>query len=214
MTLPRLELMGALIGVRLAHNLSKPFKIGESQLHMWTNSMIVLSWIRSLVQKWKPFVANRVTEIQSLTKPEALSHCNGKHNPADLPTRGQSVDNFIGNNLWWNGPDFLQSVNSVVSADVELPEEEVNAELRSKFQVAVQFSSTEKIERLRDLRKYSKLSTVLRVTAWVKTFLTNTHSRVKEHGELSAEELMTAELYWVRMTQKETFEREMKLLSE
>lgn len=106
--------------------------------------MIVLSWIRSSAQKWKPFVANRVTEIQSLTKPDIWSHCNGKHNPADLPTRGQSVENLIDNHLWWNGPDFLQSVNSVVSANIELPEEEVDAELRSKFQVAVQFSSTNK----------------------------------------------------------------------
>lgn len=116
--------------------------------------------------------------------------------------------------MWWNGPDFLQSVNSIVSADVELPEGEVNAELGSKFQVAVQFSSIEKEEMLLDLRKYSKLSTVLRITTWVKRFLTNTHSSMKEHGELSAEELMTAELYWARMTQEETFEREMNLLRE
>lgn len=186
--------MGALIGARLAHNLSKALKIGESQLHMWTDSIIVLSWIRSSSQKWKPFVANRVTEIQSLTKPESWSHCNGKHNLADLPTRGQSVDNLIDSHLWWNGPVFLLSVNSVVSADVELPEE-VNAKLGSEFQVAVQFSSTDRRETLLDLCKYSKLSTVLRITAWVKRFLTNTRSWVKEHGELSAEELMTTELY-------------------
>ncbi len=165
MTLPRLELMGALIGARLAHNMLKALKIRESHLYMWTDSMIVLNWIRSSAQKWKPFVANRVMEIQSLTKPESWSHCDGKHNPADLPTRGQAANSLIDNQLWWNGLDFLQSVNSVVSADVELPEEEVNAELRSKFQVAVQFSSTDKREPLLDLCRYSKLSTVLRITA-------------------------------------------------
>lgn len=43
----------------------------------------------------------------------------------------------------------------------QLPVEEVNAELRSKFQVAVQFSSTDKREPLLDPCKYSKLCTVL-----------------------------------------------------
>lgn len=52
-------------------------------------------------------------------------------------------------------------MNPVVSADVELPAEEVNAELRSKFQVAVQFSSTHKRKPLLDPCKYSKLCTVL-----------------------------------------------------
>lgn len=98
--------MGALIGARLAYNLSKALKLGERQLHMWTDSIIVLSWIHSSAQKWKPFVANRVTEIQSLTKPQSWSHCNGKHNPADLPTRGQTVENLIDKPLWWNGPNF------------------------------------------------------------------------------------------------------------
>ncbi len=214
MTLPRLELMGALIGARLAHNLLKALKIRENHLYMWTDSMIALNWIRSSAQKWKPFVANRVTEIQSLTKLESWSHCDGKHTPTDLPTRGQAVNSLIDNQLWWNGPDFLQSVNPVVSVDVELPEEEVNAELRSKFQVAVQFSSTDKREPLLDLCRYSKLNTVLRITAWVQRFVTNTCSSIKNRGELSAEELMAAEVYWVRMTQEETFEREMNLLKD
>ncbi|KAI3374114.1 hypothetical protein L3Q82_005934 [Scortum barcoo] len=91
MTLPRLELMGALIGARLGNNLLKPLKMEINQLNMWTDSMIVLHWIRSTAQRWKPFVASRVAEIQGLTKRELWSHCNGKNNPADLPTRGQSV---------------------------------------------------------------------------------------------------------------------------
>ncbi len=102
--LPQLELMGALIGARLAQNLLKALKIRENHLHMWTDSMIVLNWIRSSAEKWKHFVANRVTEIQSLTTPESWSHCDGKCNQADLPKRGQSVNSLIDNQLWCNGP--------------------------------------------------------------------------------------------------------------
>lgn len=67
---------------------------------------------------------------------------------------------------------------------------------------------------LLDLCRYSKFSTVLRITAWVKRFLTNTRSSIKNPGELSAEELMAAEVYWVRVTQEDTFEREIKSLRE
>lgn len=90
-TLPQLELMGALIG----NNLLKFLKMEKNQLRMWTDSMITLYWIRTTAHKWEPFVENRLTEIQSLTNPETRSHINGKNNPADLPTRGQSVDNLI-----------------------------------------------------------------------------------------------------------------------
>ncbi|KAK0143565.1 hypothetical protein N1851_018305 [Merluccius polli] len=64
LTLPCMELMGALIGARLGNNLLKSLNMEKNQLRMWTDSMITLHWIRSTPQKWKPFVANRVTEIQ------------------------------------------------------------------------------------------------------------------------------------------------------
>lgn len=45
MTLPRLELMGALIGARLGNNLLKPLNMEKIQLNMWIDSMIVFHWI-------------------------------------------------------------------------------------------------------------------------------------------------------------------------
>lgn len=133
MTLPRLELMGALIGARLGNNLLKPMNMESSQLNMWTDSMIVLHWIRSTAQRWKPFVANRVTEIQGLTDPESWSHCCGKVNPADLPTRGQSVETLIQSQLWWSGPTPLSSSGEVESFDEDCIVHDINSELRSTF---------------------------------------------------------------------------------
>lgn len=77
MTLPRLELMGAVIGARLGSTLMKSLQIDRTQLRLWTDTMIALHWICSSTQKWKQFVANRVTEIQSLTDPESWSDCAG-----------------------------------------------------------------------------------------------------------------------------------------
>ncbi|XP_014904475.1 uncharacterized protein LOC106957601 [Poecilia latipinna] len=94
MTLPRLELMGALIGARLGYSLLKPLNMEKNQLNMWTDSMITLHWIRSSSRRWKPFVSNRVAEIQGLTNPELWSHCAGKMNPADLLTLGYHGTHF------------------------------------------------------------------------------------------------------------------------
>lgn len=44
MTLQHLELMGAVIGARLANNLSTSLKGEQIQIQMWTDSMIMLHW--------------------------------------------------------------------------------------------------------------------------------------------------------------------------
>ncbi|GFU63497.1 integrase catalytic domain-containing protein [Trichonephila clavipes] len=53
----------------------------------------------------------RVREIQSLTDPNSWFHCSGKDNPADLLTRGISVDALTTNSKWWNGSSFLRQID-------------------------------------------------------------------------------------------------------
>ncbi|GFU84469.1 uncharacterized protein TNCV_1567441 [Trichonephila clavipes] len=38
-------------------------------------------------------------------------HCSGKDNPADLLTRGISVDALTTNSKWWNGSSFLRQID-------------------------------------------------------------------------------------------------------
>ena len=64
----------------------------------WTDSEIVLHWIRREPNKWKQFVSNRVIEIQVLTDPANWRHCPGTSNPADVLTRGLKA-NEMGNSL-------------------------------------------------------------------------------------------------------------------
>ena len=64
-------------------------------------------WIQSDPHRWKPFVSNRVTEIQTLVSPSQWYHCPGKENPADLVTRGIMADELLKSQLWLQGPNFL-----------------------------------------------------------------------------------------------------------
>ncbi|UYV73196.1 hypothetical protein LAZ67_10002163 [Cordylochernes scorpioides] len=74
------------------------------------------------------FVSNRVKEITTLTKSEDWNHVAGEHNPADLPSRGESPSKFTKSG-WWEGPKWLQEKKenwsvSKVQYDLEAIEEE------------------------------------------------------------------------------------------
>lgn len=71
---------------------------------LWGDSTIVLGWIKSPPSSLKTFVANRVSKIQDMTENIAWHHMSSKENPADLITRGVSVDTLLNKSLWWNGP--------------------------------------------------------------------------------------------------------------
>ena len=53
--------------------------------------MKVLWWIRGRSRQFKPFVANRVGEIQSNTDPEQWRYVPTGMNPADILSRGMGT---------------------------------------------------------------------------------------------------------------------------
>ncbi|XP_035230633.1 uncharacterized protein LOC118202575 [Stegodyphus dumicola] len=109
LSLPRLELMGALIGSRACQNyIQKKLRDIDLIVYMWTDSSITLHWIRSDVKRWKPFVQNRVKEIQKNSDVLNWRYTPGEHNPADLLTRGENVKHLKQNSIWWEGPTWLK----------------------------------------------------------------------------------------------------------
>ncbi|GFS71370.1 transposable element Tc1 transposase [Trichonephila clavipes] len=109
-TLPRLELLRALVAARLSSRVQEIIrKKKECKVFHWTDSKIVLFLIKGSFKRWKQFVANRVQEISKLTDPDSWYHCSGQDNPSDFLSRGPSVDTLISNNKWWNGPAFIRT---------------------------------------------------------------------------------------------------------
>ncbi|GFW49835.1 integrase catalytic domain-containing protein [Trichonephila clavipes] len=105
--LPRLELMSAVIAARLVKHLKRIFK-DIKKIILWSDSTIVLYWIKGSASKCKPFVSNRISEIQENTDPASWRHCSGKQNPADLLTRGVTSKELVNSEKWWHGPDWLK----------------------------------------------------------------------------------------------------------
>ena len=106
MTIPRLELMGAVLSSRLAQDILKVLTV--DRVVFWTDSENVWHWVRNQSREFKPFVANRIGEIQRTTNPEQWRHVPGSMNPADLPTRGLSAADLAQSRPWMEGPAFLK----------------------------------------------------------------------------------------------------------
>ena len=107
LSIPRLELMGAVIGLRLTKQVCETPRVQRGDVTYWVDSSNVGYWIRSQSRSFKPFVANRVGEIHEDSNPDQWRYVPGNLNPADHGTRGLTVGELIDNECWWRGPEFL-----------------------------------------------------------------------------------------------------------
>ncbi|GFX35234.1 uncharacterized protein TNCV_100411 [Trichonephila clavipes] len=62
-SIPKLELNGALLLSRLYATCKNILKEYDVHFYAWTDSQVVLSWLSSHPRKWKPYIANRTSEI-------------------------------------------------------------------------------------------------------------------------------------------------------
>ena len=109
-SIPRLELIAALMGARLSHYVSKELDLDQSGTRFWTDSLTVMHWLNKPASTWKIFVARRVKEIQDSTQIRNWSWIAGTSNSSDLATRGITLRELSKGPLhefWFHGPEFL-----------------------------------------------------------------------------------------------------------
>lgn len=180
-TLPRLELCGAVVLVKLLQNVKRALRMEFSEIHAWSDSTIALAWIAGDPSRQKLFVSNRTAEIQSIFPSGYWHHVDGDENPADLISRGTCLKNLKQSRLWWEGPEWLShsaGCERHKSEQARLTEEDekiVRAEQVSGVRVFTSSSdSNQIIESL--LNNYSLLSRIERVLAWIVRFVFNIRS--------------------------------------
>lgn len=106
-TTPRLELRAALLATELLVDVREALEESNIECHCYTDSTIVLSWLRKPALKQPVFIANRIRKIQKFTKPEQWHHVGTDENPADCASRGITPHELQQFQLWWHGPTFL-----------------------------------------------------------------------------------------------------------
>ena len=89
-SIPCLELVVAVLSVKVANFLKKELKIdcfGETR---WSDSKVAPGYIRNNTKKFKIFVPNRIQQIQEHNNVEQWRYVSTKINPADDASRGLS----------------------------------------------------------------------------------------------------------------------------
>ena len=188
-SIPRLELMGSTLALRLALSVAKVLKIDQKSIIYWTDSMNVLWWIRKPSRGFKPFVANRIGEIQSSTNPQQWRHVSTKENPADLPTRGTSAANLKDNALWWSGPEFVKSdKKDWPKVKIEVNQESLS-EVRKQARIQIETENAEDLILLATThetswrlqpKRYSSWNRLVRMRAWVRRFIENCTRKLED----------------------------------
>ncbi|CAG7827671.1 unnamed protein product, partial [Allacma fusca] len=84
------------------------FLIKPESVYAFTDSTVVLAWLKDHPKRWNTYVANRVSEIQGLLPYDRWRHVQGTLNPADYASRGLRPAELVNHELWWIGPEFLK----------------------------------------------------------------------------------------------------------
>ncbi|XP_014217126.1 uncharacterized protein LOC106645718 [Copidosoma floridanum] len=204
MTIPRLELRAALLAAKLLQLTSTELDAPIENCRAWTDSQIVLRWLRSVEPTGNALVDNYVAHIQELLPSNIWRYVPTSSNPADVASRGADAGQLHLQSSWWHGPAWLSNG----------PECWPHEDLVTQPSMPVTCCVVQRPE-AHLLDRFSDLSTLLRVLArlhrWVRAHLGWTRDRPVTPF-LTAIELRDASLACVRLSQERAFARKLSLL--
>ncbi|XP_055623293.1 uncharacterized protein LOC129766719 [Toxorhynchites rutilus septentrionalis] len=211
-SIARLELCGALLAAKLYQKVRHALKMDDTEAWFWSDSTVVLCWLRSPSYVWPTYVANRVSQIQEWTKGHRWNHVKGTENPADLVSLGVTPKDFVDLQNWFHGPAWLslldQHWNNPKRYD-DPPEDQ----LERKRIILTALTHMEPHPLIDRISSYWKL---LRVTALCLRFARKCqrrHNEIPDISHISVAELQVAKQVLVRQVQQEAFATELKELS-
>ncbi|XP_011859229.1 PREDICTED: uncharacterized protein LOC105556738 [Vollenhovia emeryi] len=223
LSVPRLELCAALLLAQLMTFVRSIFLVNKIDYWCWTDSMIVLAWLKQPPSRWKTFVANRVSKIQRLLPEGKWNHVPTHDNPADCASRGMDPDNLRDHTLWWTGPPWLQANDDKWS---ELPNfetpvlpKDVDTERRASITLCATCASSSW-----DLQsRFSSWTKLLRVTAYIFRYIQNLKTKREKTNNphiatkrnlyaLHPHEIQIAKILWIKQIQTQLFNKELASL--
>lgn len=207
-SLPRLELCGAELLAKLITYTCKALRLQDKPVYAWTDSEIVLAWLRGEPSRWKTFVANRVVKIHQHLHPNQWRHVSSQHNPADCASRGVLPSVLISHSLWWSGPEWLKSSDDQWEMETNI---DFNTSMEMKKSAVIHSLSSKSTEPF--IEKYGSLCKLLRTVATLLRFIYNCkHPKKKIAGPLLAKDFKDAENVCIRIEQATAFKTELSQL--
>ena len=227
-TIPRLELCAAVLSVSAVKWITRELKLNITKIVFYTDSKVVLGYIRSESKRFYLYVANRVEIIRSISNPDQWRFVESKDNPADIATHGKTPLD-LKNSLWFRGPDFLK-VDSPPQDPTDIEIKERDPEIREEITTyASQSELSTKGLRSKRFQRFSKWSTLRRALALlIKKAAsekaqrnvqlppsdTQNTSQITPQPHLSLSDLKKAESLMMQTVQRETYTREIQSLDD
>ena len=208
MTVPRLELCGAVLLSKLMANVYSCFAscIELLKVFCWVDSSIALSWINAESKVFVPFVQRRVEKCRDLSdarKCVGWFHVRSEDNPADIVSRGVLGCEIVNNDFWFKGPEFLLNSNIDLNGhNVDITNDEF---LTSFTNNEVITGESFDMQLVFDVGKYESFEKLVRITAYVNRFIGNID--IKKREKITSNILIPSELIKARMMWFEYIQR-------
>lgn len=199
MTIPKLELAAALLLAELIHSIAKS-NIFVGDYYCWSDSSVVLSWIKEDSSAFHVFVSNRISRIQTLTSTMNWMYIPTEQNPADILSRGASPLDICKSKLWLLGPNFLKQRKSLwptlPNRIVELPE-------RRKYTVLTTTNVSDNLSECKFLNSFDK---ICRVYGYIHKFGSKVVN--ERRGPLTLKDVQMGTFLLLRLVQRTCFKNE------
>ena len=88
LTIPRLELCGAQLLSKLLKQVASDRNLTMEFVYAWTDSSVVLGWLKTSSARLKVYVSHRVVNIHVKVPVQHWRYVNTSRNPAHLISRG------------------------------------------------------------------------------------------------------------------------------
>ncbi|KAJ0171792.1 hypothetical protein K1T71_012555 [Dendrolimus kikuchii] len=206
-SIPRLELCGAVLVSKLLCEVAEILNIDKKKIYAWTDSTVVLAWLSKHPSNWKTFVANRVSEILTVMDSSQWAHVKSADNPADYASRGLKPAELISNKLWMEGPRWLK--NKKIDCRKKIA---CSTDLEAKAH-KVSYVTIDKQSELPVWTRFSTLRKLVRVIAYCRRFMyckKRSSNSEQFPSWLTAKELNEALIVCIKQCQMQQFRQEIE----
>ena len=210
LTIPKLELLSALLSSRLVTFILNTYKLELKfeSIHLWIDNQAVLSWLISSNESKNLFIRNRIQEIKTKIPFAHFHYISTDSNPADLITKF-GINDINNCEFWWHGPQLLLKRdqwidwNSTGDFSIEQDSVVVNA-------TAVDIECYNNY--FPDPFRFSKWNRLLNATCYVKRFINIVTKKDVVNGPISIVELDQSKKLLINEIQLKWYQEELRFL--
>ena len=209
LSIPRLELCGAVEAARLDVLLREQLGVDIVQSTFFIDSQIALCYIRNEEKRFPVFIANRTGEIRRASKESQWHYIESKSNPADVITHGCQGNNLP--ELWINGPEFISKYKSEWNLQENQTEVPLEEEADPILGFTIGCSNAPLLRMMANFSDYYKLK---KAVAWLLRLVRLIQFKELTKGPLLVKELRQAEQALIKEVQLTYFRKEIERLKE